>query len=101
MCDCELLRNNLVICVIAKFIPGIMLFMIKSQNLFFHIFAGIAGGSCLLNGVKREFPDARTFVEDGRDIWMKLEVKGRESRFKWSLDGENYAEIGRSKLLAG
>ena len=41
-----------------------------------------------------EFPDARTFVEDGKDIWMKLEVKGRESRFKWSLDGENYVEIG-------
>lgn len=40
------------------------------------------------NGIKREFPEARTFVEDGQDIWMRLEIKGRKSYFKWSLDGE-------------
>ena len=46
------------------------------------------------NGIKREFSEARTFVEDGQDIWMRLEVKGRKSCFKWSLDGDTYKEIG-------
>jgi len=46
------------------------------------------------NGIKREFPEARTFVEDGQDIWMRLEIKGRKSYFKWSLDGDTYKEIG-------
>ena len=46
------------------------------------------------NGIKREFPEARTFVEDGQDIWMRLEIKGRKSWFKWSLDGDTYKEIG-------
>lgn len=46
------------------------------------------------NGIKREFSEARTFVEDGRDIWMRLEIKGRKSCFKWSLDGDTYKEIG-------
>ena len=46
------------------------------------------------NGIKREFPEARTFVEDGQDIWMRLEIKGRKSCFKWSLDGDTYKEIG-------
>jgi len=45
------------------------------------------------NGIKREFPEARTFVEDGQDIWMRLEIKGRKSCFKWSLDGDTYKEI--------
>ena len=46
------------------------------------------------NGIKREFSEARTFVEDGQDIWMRLEVKGKKSCFKWSLDGDTYKEIG-------
>ena len=46
------------------------------------------------NGEKREFSDARTFVEDGKEIWMRLQINGRESRFVWSLDGEHYTEIG-------
>ena len=33
-------------------------------------------------------------MEDGQDIWMRLEIKGRKSWFKWSLDGDTYKEIG-------
>ena len=46
------------------------------------------------NGEKREFSDARTFVEDGCEIYMRLLIKGRKSQFQWSLDGESYTEIG-------
>lgn len=46
------------------------------------------------NGEKKEFSDSRTFVEDGKDIWMKLKINGRNSQFFWSLDGEDYSEIG-------
>ena len=46
------------------------------------------------NGEKREFPEARTFVEDGKDIWMQMKIRGRKSQFYWSLDGETYEEIG-------
>lgn len=46
------------------------------------------------NGKKREFSDARTFVEDGREIYMRLVIQGRKSQFQWTLDGENYKDIG-------
>ena len=46
------------------------------------------------NGEKREFPEARTFVEDGKDIWMQMKIRGRKSQFYWSLDGETYEETG-------
>ena len=51
----------------------------------------------LENGVKREFHDTlstRTHVEDGQDIWMRLEIDRRKSQFKWSLDGTEYSDIG-------
>ena len=51
----------------------------------------------LENGVKREFHDTfstRTYVEEGVDIWMRVEINGRISQFKWSLDGEEYFDIG-------
>ena len=46
------------------------------------------------NGVKTECSQSRTFVADGKDIWMRLEINGRESQFYWSLDGERFEEIG-------
>ena len=32
--------------------------------------------------------------EDGQDIWMRLEINGRKSQFKWSVDGKSYTTIG-------
>lgn len=51
----------------------------------------------LENGTKREYHDTngtRTFVEDGRDIWMRLNISGRSTQFQWSLDGKDYTDIG-------
>ena len=51
----------------------------------------------LENGVKREYHDTngtRTFVEDGKDIWLRLNIRGRDTQFQWSLDGKNYVDIG-------
>lgn len=45
------------------------------------------------NGDRTEYPDARRALADG-PVWMKLRIKGRESRFAWSDDGEAWAEIG-------
>lgn len=46
------------------------------------------------NGTKQEFPDARTFVEDGADIWMRTKIEGRKTQFQLSLDGKDYRNIG-------
>lgn len=49
------------------------------------------------NGVKYEFNNTnntRTYVEDGKDIWMRIEINGRNAQFKWSLDGKEYLSIG-------
>ena len=48
----------------------------------------------LENGTKTELHDTRTYVEDGKDIWMRVKIEGRKSQFQWSLDGENYQDIG-------
>jgi xylan 1,4-beta-xylosidase len=45
------------------------------------------------NGEKTEYTDARRAVADG-PLWLRLHVKGRESRFSWSADGEQWEEIG-------
>ena len=45
------------------------------------------------NGVKRDFPDARRAVTEG-PLWLRLRVRGRESQFSWSGDGEQWEEIG-------
>lgn len=45
------------------------------------------------NGNKTEFRSARRAAEDG-PVWMKLRVKGRESRFSLSFDRESWEEIG-------
>ena len=46
------------------------------------------------NGEKKEFSDARILVEDGCEIYMRLQINGRKSQFRWSMDGEHYTEIG-------
>ena len=52
---------------------------------------------CTQNGVKREYHDTssiRTFVEDGKDIYLRVRIRGRDVQFSWSVDGEDYADIG-------
>lgn len=48
----------------------------------------------LENGVKTEYVDTRTPVEDV-PIYLRLYVDGRESWFEWSYDGTAYQKIGR------
>jgi len=48
----------------------------------------------LENGTKREYHKARTFTEDGKDIWMRLTICGRDVQFRWSFDGKAYTDIG-------
>lgn len=50
----------------------------------------------LENGVKREYHDknSRIYVEDGKDVWMRVKIRGRDVQFEWSLNGENYSNIG-------
>ena len=45
------------------------------------------------NGEKKEFHDARTYIQDGQDIGMRLEINGRKSQFKWSVGGKSYTTI--------
>ena len=47
----------------------------------------------LNNGEKTDFNDARRALDDG-PVWMKLRIKGRESRFFWSTNGVSWTEIG-------
>jgi len=44
------------------------------------------------NGVRTEYKDSRTAVSDN-EIYLRLEIRGRNSRFSWSMDGENYDSI--------
>ena len=49
------------------------------------------------NGVKKEYHNicnTRTFVEDGKDIYMRANIHGRDLQFLWSLNGEVYMDIG-------
>lgn len=48
----------------------------------------------LENGVKTEYVDTRTPVEDV-PVYLRLYVDGRESWFEWSYDGTAYQKIGR------
>ena len=48
----------------------------------------------LCNGEKREHPEARTPVEDGRDLFLRVMLDGRDVRFSWTYEGEAYREIG-------
>lgn len=45
------------------------------------------------NGEKTDFQSARRAAGNG-PVWMKLRVKGRESQFSVSFDGEQWEEIG-------
>jgi len=47
----------------------------------------------LNNGERIEYESSRRAVSDG-PLWLKLLVKGHESQFYWSDDGEHYDEIG-------
>ncbi len=46
------------------------------------------------NGVKTEHSETRTYVEDGRDIWMRVSIHGKQTQFSWSLDGNDYQNLG-------
>ncbi len=48
----------------------------------------------LENGVKTEHSETRTYVEDGQNIKMKVEIQGKKTQFLWALDGESYQKIG-------
>lgn len=48
----------------------------------------------LENGVKTEYVDTRTPVEDV-PFYLRLYVDGRESWFEWSYEGTAYQKIGR------
>lgn len=45
------------------------------------------------NGVKTDCKDSRCPAPQG-PVWLKLDIRGRESRFLWSADGENWQAIG-------
>lgn len=45
------------------------------------------------NGVRTEYLDARTPIEDGY-VWMRIYIEGRRCWFEWSMDGECYQKIG-------
>lgn len=47
----------------------------------------------LENGEKTEFLNTRIAIKDC-PIYMKLDIKGRESYFSWSYDGTDYERIG-------
>ena len=49
------------------------------------------------NGTKREhhlMQGNRVPVEDGKDLYLRVGICGRDVQFSWSLDGEDYMEIG-------
>lgn len=45
------------------------------------------------NGVRTEYLDDRTPIEDGY-VWMRIYIEGRRCWFEWSMDGEKYQRIG-------
>ena len=46
------------------------------------------------NGVRTEYLDERTPVNEDGFVWMRLTLDGRSCRFSWSPDGEKYRDIG-------
>jgi xylan 1,4-beta-xylosidase len=49
----------------------------------------------LENGEKTEFLNTRIPVDNDREIYMRLNIKGRQSWFEWKYEGEDYKKIGR------
>ena len=47
----------------------------------------------LENGVKTEFVNTRTGVDDV-PIYFRLEINGKHSQFYWGYDGSHYEKIG-------
>jgi xylan 1,4-beta-xylosidase len=51
----------------------------------------------LENGVKTEYREedhSRCPVEDGKDLYFRVQIEGRQTQFFWSLDGKEYQKIG-------
>ena len=48
----------------------------------------------LENGVRKEYLDTRTPAGE-EELWLRLYVKGRETWFEWSTDGDKYEKIGK------
>ncbi len=48
----------------------------------------------LENGVKTEFSDTRTETVDGKDVYMKVVIDGKNTQFFWSYDEASYEPIG-------
>ena len=47
------------------------------------------------NGERHEYTDTRTPAPEG-PVWLRLTIRGRDSRFSWSADGESWQAIGGS-----
>ncbi len=48
----------------------------------------------LENGTKREYPEHIVPLHGEGSVWLRLNVSGRETRFRYSLDGVDYLSIG-------
>ncbi len=46
------------------------------------------------NGVKTETSEVRIPLSGDSEIWLRLVIDGRESRFLWARDGESFVEMG-------
>ncbi|MDO4491483.1 MAG: glycoside hydrolase family 43 protein [Lachnospiraceae bacterium] len=46
------------------------------------------------NGVRTVYLEERTPVDPDADLYFRVNMEGRNFRFSWSLDGEEYREIG-------
>lgn len=62
-------------------------------------FSQTLGGEALLvtaldNGIRTQWLGERTKLESGHSVFLRLNIRGRESRFSWSCDGEAYRNIG-------
>lgn len=48
----------------------------------------------LSNGQKIEHSSYRTEVEDGKELYLRMEIDGRDVQFFWSYEDGNYTAIG-------
>lgn len=46
------------------------------------------------NGIKHEYMESRTAVNDDTPVWMRLEISGRKTQFYWSENGTDFEKIG-------
>lgn len=57
------------------------------------------GGCALMlqqmeNGVRKQWLDNRVKVDPGRDIYLRIVIKGRSLAFQWSYDGVSWMQMG-------